>query len=107
MGTLVDGADKDGSIYRGLAASHRWIHMAGVYDGEWMTLYVDGVVIGRRRQTGMIHVDDNPLTIGAEENGPESHVVDGEFQGQIDEVRLYNRALGPSEIKAIWSYRPL
>ncbi len=107
MGTLVDGVEKEGSIYRGTAASHRWIYMAGVYDGEWMILYVDGVVIGRTRHTGPIQVDDNPLTIGAEENRSESHVVEGEFQGQIDEVRLYNRALSAREIKALWSRRPL
>ena len=67
-----------------------------------MHLYVDGERIGSQEQSGKIQVDDNPVTIGGEENGTESLVVDGEFDGRIDEVRLYNRALGPSQIKAIF-----
>ena len=80
----------------------RWIHMVGVYNGKRMRLYVDGVEIGSQRLTGKIQVDDNPVTIGGEENASESRVVDGEFDGQIDEVRIYNRALNRREIKALF-----
>ena len=45
---------------------------------------------------------DNPVTIGGEENGAQPLVVDGEFDGRIDEVRLYNRALSAAEIQTIY-----
>ncbi len=56
-------------------------------------LYIDGVEIGTQSLTGTIRVDNNPVTIGGEENGSAPQVVDGEFEGLIDEVRIYNRAL--------------
>ena len=50
--------------------------------------------VATRNQTGNIDVSTGPLRIGG--NG----VFPGEFfQGRIDEVRVYNRALSPSEIQ--------
>ena len=107
----------DESIYAGTPDSNRWIHMAGTYDGSRMRLYVDGVEIGNKQLLGQIQVDTclnwepdpkppcvtgNPVTIGAEENGAQPLVVDGEFDGRIDEVRLYNRALSAAEILTIY-----
>jgi hypothetical protein len=107
----------DESIYAGTPESNRWIHMAGTYDGSRMRLYVDGVEIGSKPLAGQIQVDSclswapdgggacvtgNPVTIGGEENGPQPRVVDGEFDGRIDEVRLYNRALSAAEILTIY-----
>ncbi|MCG8361879.1 MAG: LamG domain-containing protein, partial [Pseudanabaenales cyanobacterium] len=60
--------------------------------------YIDGVEIGTQALSGSIRVDDNPVTIGGEENGSTPQVVDGEFAGLIDEVRIYNRALDATEV---------
>ena len=90
-----------GDIYAGTVDFNRWIHLAGTYDGEIMRLYVDGVEIANQFLTGNIPVDANPVTIGAEENGDIPLDVVGEFEGLIDEVRLYNRALTASEIQEI------
>lgn len=106
LGTIENGTVNDRSIYRGIPAVRRWIHLVGVYDGTRMSLYVNGVDIGDNEQSGKIQVDDNPVTIGAEENGPESRIVESQFNGQIDEVRLYNRALNPFEIKALYRQPP-
>jgi hypothetical protein len=35
--------------------------------------------------------------------GADPQVVDGEFEGLIDEVRIYNRALDASEIREIFN----
>ncbi len=107
LGTIDDdGTVNDDSVYAGLVTANRWVHMVGVYDGTIMRLYVNGVEIGTRPQTGMIQVDDNPVTIGAEENGAESRVVESEFNGLIDEVRIYNRVLSPQEIQALFQQPP-
>lgn len=85
---------------------NRWIHMAGTYDGNLMKLYIDGEEIGQRSLSGNINLDPNrPLTIGVEENGG-GHVPENPFDGRIDEIRIYNRALAASEIAEIASLEP-
>ncbi|MBW4629305.1 MAG: LamG domain-containing protein [Brasilonema octagenarum HA4186-MV1] len=103
LGTDDAGTLREGEIYSGTPDSNRWIHMAGTYDGNIMRLFVDGIEIDTSPLSGNILVDDNPVTIGGEENGPALQVVDGEFEGLIDEVRIYNRALGASEIREIFN----
>ena len=92
-----------GDIYEDTPDVNRWIHLAGTYDGSIMRLYVDGVEIGSQAISGIIPVDDNPVTIGAEENEDIPQDVVGEFEGLVDEVRLYNRALTASEIQEIFT----
>lgn len=101
LATDDGGTLREGDIYSGTPAHNRWIHLAGTYDGEIMRLYVDGVEIANAPISGRLRIDDNPVTIGGEENGPAPRVVDGEFDGRIDEVRIYNRALDPAEIRMI------
>jgi hypothetical protein len=67
-----------------------------------MTLYVDGVEIGKVPMTGAIRVDNNPITVGAEENDSVPHVVVGEFAGSIDEVRIDDRALSARGIGIVF-----
>jgi hypothetical protein len=75
--------------------SNAWTHLAMAYDGAAMRLYVNGVLVRSVARTGAILVTDGPLHIGGNE------VWGGEFfQGLIDEVRIYNRALTQAEIAA-------
>ncbi|MCI0641905.1 MAG: PKD domain-containing protein [Gemmataceae bacterium] len=71
----------------------RWTHLAGTYDGSTLRLYVNGVLVGTRAVTGNLIVSNGALTIGG-------NSVWGEFfKGNIDDVRVYNRALTQSEIQ--------
>ena len=58
-----------------------------------LRLYVNGNVVASRAATGSIQTNDKPLWIGGSEQFGEF------FQGRIDEVRVYNRALSQSEIQ--------
>jgi uncharacterized repeat protein (TIGR03803 family) len=70
-----------------------WTHLAITYDGATFRLYVNGVEANRRSVTGRILATDGPLRIGG-------NAEYGEFlQGMIDEIRIYGRALTPSEIQ--------
>lgn len=102
LGTDDNGTVREGDLYRGTPEFGRWIHLAGTYDGAMMRLFVDGEEIGAAPLTGNLRVDDNPIMIGGEENGPTPQDVDGEFHGLIDEVRIYSRSLSASEIREIF-----
>jgi hypothetical protein len=71
-----------------------WTHLAATYDGTTMRLYVNGVQVASRAQTGAIATSTNPLQIGGDSDY-------GQFyQGTIDEVRVYNVALAAAQIQA-------
>ena len=71
-----------------------WTHLAVTYDGDSLELYVNGLQVGSKTQSGFILASDGPLRIGG-------NAVWGEyFAGLIDEVRVYNRALSRDEITA-------
>ena len=71
-----------------------WTHVALTYDGTTLRLYVNGTQVATQAATGAIQSSTNPLWIGG--NRPYGEY----FQGLIDEVRVYNRALTPAEIQA-------
>ena len=73
--------------------ANAWTHLATTYDGTSLKLYVNGVVATTLAVGGPIATATNPLRIGG-------NSVWGEwFNGLIDDVRVYNRALSPSEIQ--------
>jgi hypothetical protein len=74
--------------------NHEWHHVAGTYDGNRVRLYIDGVRKADPNYTGSIAVRPaDPVSIGANSEWP-----DRSFQGAIDDVRIYNRALSDAEI---------
>ncbi len=71
----------------------RWYHVASSWDGDTVRSYVDGVQVGAGPLATTILPDANVLSIGSDVPG-----VLEIFYGDIDEVRLYARALGPADI---------
>ena len=78
-----------------LLGDGNWHHIAGTFDGTQSKYYQDGALeqtITRAADT--ITSDDNPLTIGSRYDGTNP------FNGTIDNVRIYNRALSAPQIPA-------
>jgi len=68
-------------------------HIAVTYNGSALVFYVNGVATRSTAVTGNIQTSSMPVRIGG-------NTIWGEyFQGQIDELRVYNRALSQSEIQ--------
>jgi photosystem II stability/assembly factor-like uncharacterized protein len=78
-----------------------WTHVAIVYDNNVEHLYVNGVLKNSRNITTPVPAGlSNTLRIGTLVPG------DQQFQGMIDEVRIYNRALADAEIQALFLSEP-
>jgi len=74
--------------------TNQWYHFAVVRNGNLYTIYTNGAVIGSQTDTNTIPNPNAPLTIGKAESF--------NFDGLLDEVSIYNRALSPSEILSIY-----
>jgi hypothetical protein len=67
--------------------------MAMTYDGSTFKAFKDGVIVGSISVSGSIYSNTAPVEIGR-------IAGDDYWNGFIDEVRIYNRALTPKEILA-------
>jgi len=74
----------------------RWHHAAGVYDGQRMYLYVDGVLDVSNTATGRLDLNTYPVLIGENAERPQRY-----WNGLIDDVRVYARALNGAEIRRL------
>jgi hypothetical protein len=71
-----------------------WTHVAEVYDGETATVYFNGEEVGSSPGTGDMRENDAcKFWIGS------MYATDRWFNGLIDEVCIWNRALTPDEIQ--------
>jgi hypothetical protein len=73
-----------------------WYHIADIYDGSYIRIYVNGVLDKAEPISGPIPRSTINLAIGA-------HCLQAwpfYFNGIIDEFAIYNRAKTPEEIKA-------
>jgi hypothetical protein len=69
-----------------------WQHIAATWDGETIRVYYNGQLDGERPFPQTLATGDGELWIGR---------YYGAFDGDIDEVRIYNRALSAAEIVEI------
>jgi N-acetylneuraminic acid mutarotase len=69
-----------------------WHHVAMTYDGSVLSLYVDGALAATTTATGNVLASQAALQIGS---FMDSHA---NLHGEIDEVRIYNRALSAGEV---------
>lgn len=71
-----------------------WQHVAGVWDGTTASIYVNGVLSGTLATTigSLGNAGSNEVWIGA-------NAIAENFAGNIDEVRIWNRALCQGEIQ--------
>jgi CubicO group peptidase (beta-lactamase class C family) len=84
----------DARICGGQIAPGSWRHIAGVYDGAAATLYVDGERVASATRSGPISASASALTLG---NRP---ALDRAYDGALDEVRIWRRALTQAELQA-------
>ncbi|MDP2703688.1 MAG: LamG domain-containing protein, partial [bacterium] len=79
-----------------------WYHLVGTYDGANSRLYVNGVQEDSDAQTCTLFNSVTAASIGR----PGAYTSAISFNGQIDDVRVWNRALSATEVMVLYqSYR--
>ena len=79
-----------------IVSSNVWHHVVAVYNNSTntVTFYLDGIADGTKTIAGTPLAKTPSLRIG-------SRAPDFYFSGQIDDTRIYNRALSPNEIRLL------
>jgi formylglycine-generating enzyme required for sulfatase activity len=75
----------------------QWIQVVGTYDGEKARLFHNGKLVAEVESSGDLRYDANPLVIGRD------LFYNKSFDGKIDEVRIYNRALSAAEVSHLYT----
>lgn len=76
-----------------------WTHVVGMYDGSEIKIFINGVEVGSNSLSG--EIDDGSTSANIGKGGSAEF-----FDGNIDEVRVYNRALSPAEVQQLYQWAP-
>lgn len=83
----------DARICGGQLSLGTWHHIAASYDGSSFSLYVDGARVASMARSGAMSINSTALTFG------NKSALDRPFDGELDEVRIWRRALSQSELQ--------
>jgi hypothetical protein len=87
----------DSVLSPGQVPAGMWVHVAGVFNGSDIGVYINGALAADHpTSTTAIPANTLQLHIGADSGG------DSQFVGQIDEPRVWNRALSADEIAQLF-----
>lgn len=114
MNVRTNGRVRVGGFYGGCTGSNvwqyldssraltigRWTHVASTYDGTWLRVYIDGTAVGSKRVSGRTCVSGEPLAVGAK-NHETKGLLEAFWDGRLDDVRIYNRALTQTEVRQL------
>jgi hypothetical protein len=99
------GADADSSEVKapGTFKGGKWHHIAAIYDGSDQLVYVDGKVAGKKTIGDVklfTAIDGSPLVIGCRPPN-----MDRTFNGVVDDVRMYNKALSAEDVRKLYVWK--
>ena len=75
---------------------NEWHHVAAIYDGTFIKLFIDGIADNSLSRTPPVDTNESFYIAAAGKSTPVNH-----FEGNIDEVRVWNRALTPEQLQFI------
>ncbi len=82
------------------APVNTWSYVTMTWDGTTKKAFVNGGLKGSWTGEAITTDNLNPL-VGCRHSGT---TIDGEFNGAIDDVRIYNRVLSQEEIESLYNY---
>ena len=81
-------------------SSGKWHNVIFIYDNSQIKTFIDGGLTGSRSTFGSILNTNSDIMIGARQ---QFSSVTGFYNGIIDDIRIYNRALTQSELSAMYN----
>ncbi|MEK7595866.1 MAG: LamG-like jellyroll fold domain-containing protein [Patescibacteria group bacterium] len=81
--------------------TNTWYHIAATIDGSRVRVYVNGILETDTAQTQIPNFAGESFKIG---NGMTNSDIP--MLGNLDEVRVYNHAMTPAEVAALYSFAP-
>ena len=104
---VVDVGDSEyGDKFGGGVNNSQWYHIAAVYDNssKEVEIFVDGVGTGSPATFPQVRdIADSNMLIGA---GYYGGSITDDYQGIIDEVMLFDRALTDEEVESLYNLEP-
>ncbi len=103
LGASADGVDVGGVVYSNHPIPiQKWTHFIGTYDGKTLKMYLNGVLENSLAYDQGVFPGTNDLAIGGEVGGLSNGEAISTFNGLIDAMTLYNRALTEQEIQKMF-----
>ena len=97
VGSLDSNGQHEVSAVGADADISQWVHVAGTYDGSNWNIYRNGQLLNTAENS----VGAVPVAVGWAIGARGGDMVDQLFEGLIDDVRIYDRALTQAEIAGI------
>jgi len=76
-----------------------WHHVAGSWDGNTRSIYIDGILENSQEISGQINLNDLPVTIGA--RATSATTVERNWNGLIDDLRVYDYGISAAQVQAL------
>jgi hypothetical protein len=87
-----DAPGDETGLWGDLPKASQWAYYVAVYDGSAVTLYVDATLADSKPTEALLAARMGPFTVARASDGGAF------FKGALDEIAIYGRALGASEI---------
>lgn len=78
----------------------QWSHVLVRYAPGDQRIYINGSLAGQARFAGTPRANSDPLQLGADQNTAGRY-----FDGDMDELRIFSRALSPAQISGLYQER--
>ena len=75
-----------------------WHFLTGTYDGSAAKIFIDGILLNSVYEVYSLQNSSIPLNIGRETSGLGRY-----FNGKLDDIAIYNRALSASEVQQLYA----
>ncbi len=98
LGLYINGyVESDSRIEPAQILDGTWHHCAATFDGRWMRVYLDGAEVGSLERPGKITAKGGATGCIGSAYGVEN------FQGSLDDLRIYSESLTPEEIARLYA----